>query len=280
MTSESARRRFRETVVPHLDDSYSLAKWLSGNASDAEDIVQDAALRALVALERGFVDNPRAWFLKITRNAALTWMARNRPKTLSFAGDLTDLESWEDPSRLEAPPDAEQSLIAAERSEQVRRAIADLPSPFRETLVMRDINGLNYREIADATEAPIGTVMSRLSRARAVIAKALGASASTNPWTRKRDSRSRPRSTANLTPPTRWRSSAKWPKIPICARPLNGSPPLGTRCAHSRRRKARRTLCARGFWPWSRSRPWSALAGAPLSGRLWPWPPLWRRSPC
>jgi RNA polymerase sigma factor (sigma-70 family) len=175
MTSESARRRFRDVVAPSLDDAYSLAKWLSGSASDAEDIVQEAAMRALVALERTSVDSPRAWFLRIVRNAALTWIARNRPKALSFVGDLTDLELMEDPLRLEPAVDAEQALIAAEEGERVRRAIAELPSPLRETLVMRDVNGLNYREIAEATEAPLGTVMSRLSRARASIARTMGA---------------------------------------------------------------------------------------------------------
>jgi RNA polymerase sigma factor (sigma-70 family) len=175
MSSEGARRRFRDSVAPWLDDSYSLAKWLSGSAADAEDIVQEAAVRALVALENSRVDNPRAWFLKVTRNAALTWIARNRPKALAFVGDLGDLELLEDPARGEPTANAEDALLAEERGELVRGAIAALPSPLKETLVMRDINGLNYREIAEATEAPIGTVMSRLSRARAAIAKSLGA---------------------------------------------------------------------------------------------------------
>ncbi len=175
MTSENARRRFREIIAPHLDDAYSLARWLSGSATDAEDITQDAAVRALAALESTRVENPRAWVLKITRNSALAWIARNRPKALSFVGDLTDLELREELARSEPVPDAEQGLIASERTERVRRAISALPSPLKETLVMRDVNGLSYREIAEATEAPIGTVMSRLSRARAALVKALGA---------------------------------------------------------------------------------------------------------
>ena len=80
MTSENASRRFRDIVMPNLDDAYSLAKWLSGNGADAEDIVQEAAIRALTALERLTVANPRAWFLTIVRNTALTWIAKNRPK--------------------------------------------------------------------------------------------------------------------------------------------------------------------------------------------------------
>jgi RNA polymerase sigma-70 factor (ECF subfamily) len=175
MTSDSARRRFREIVAPWLDDSYLLAKWMSGSAADAEDIVQDAAIRALAALAQTNVDNPRAWFLGITRNAALTWMARNRPRAIAFVGDAEDLQRLEDPARGEPPADAEATLIAAEREESVRRAIAALPSPLKETLVMRDVNGASYREIAEALDAPIGTVMSRLSRARAAVAKCLGA---------------------------------------------------------------------------------------------------------
>jgi RNA polymerase sigma-70 factor (ECF subfamily) len=175
MTDEAARRRFREVVAPSLDDAYSLARYLAGNGTDAEDIVQEAAMRALNALERSVVDNPRAWFLRIVRNAALTWIARNRPKAISFTGDLTDLELMEDPTIIEPVQNPEQILIAGEERETVRRAIADLPSPLRETLIMREVNGLNYREIADATETPLGTVMSRLSRARAMVAKSLGA---------------------------------------------------------------------------------------------------------
>lgn len=175
MTSETVRRRFQEVVASSLDDAYSLAKWLSGNGSDAEDIVQEAAMRALVALERASVDSPRAWFLRIVRNTALSWIARNRPRALSFAGDLTDLELLEDPALFEPAPNAEQILIADQEGDAVRRGIAELPSPLRETLILREVNGLNYREIAEATESPIGTVMSRLSRARAILAKALGA---------------------------------------------------------------------------------------------------------
>jgi RNA polymerase sigma factor (sigma-70 family) len=175
MTTENASRRFHEVVIPNLDDAYSLAKWLSGNGTDAEDIVQDAAMRALNALERSIVDTPRAWFFRIVRNTALTWIAKNRPKALSFAGDMTDLELKEDLAFSEPAPDAEQVLIAAQDGERVRRAIADLPSPFKETLILREVNGLNYREIAAATESPLGTVMSRLARARAAMVKSLGA---------------------------------------------------------------------------------------------------------
>jgi RNA polymerase sigma factor (sigma-70 family) len=170
-----AQRRFREIVPPLLDDAYTLAKWLSHSATDAEDIVQDAALRALKALETAAVERPKPWFLAIVRNAAMTWIARNRPKILAYAGDLSDLGAIDMRQGEDGALNPEQTLIALEDGERVRRAIAALPSPYLETLVMRDVNGLSYREIADITEAPTGTVMSRLARARALLAKILKA---------------------------------------------------------------------------------------------------------
>jgi RNA polymerase sigma factor (sigma-70 family) len=170
-----AQRRFGEIVPPLLDDAYTLAKWLSQSATDAEDIVQDAALRALKALETAAVERPKPWFLAIVRNAAMTWIAHNRPKTLAYAGDLKDLDAIDMRQGEDGPLNPEQALIALQDGERVRRAIAALPSPYLETLVMRDVNGLSYREIAEATGAPIGTVMSRLARARALLAKILKA---------------------------------------------------------------------------------------------------------
>jgi len=172
LTSPIAERRFREIVPPLLDDAYTLAKWLSQSPTDAEDIVQDAALRALSALATVSVDRPKPWFLAIVRNAAMTFMARNRRKTLAYAGDMADLDAL-DARRDDAAPNPEQELIAMQDGERVRQAIASLPSPFLETLVMRDVNGLSYREIAEATETPVGTVMSRLARARAMLARML-----------------------------------------------------------------------------------------------------------
>ena len=173
MSNAIAEQRFREIVPPLLDDAYSLAKWLCHSPTDAEDIVQDAAIRALQALATVSVDRPKPWFLAIVRNAAMTFMARNRRKTLAYVGDMTDLDTLDLPQGEEAAPDAEQELMALEDSERLRKAIAALPSPFLETLVMRDINGLSYREVAEATGTPVGTVMSRLARARAMLAKTL-----------------------------------------------------------------------------------------------------------
>jgi RNA polymerase sigma-70 factor (ECF subfamily) len=158
--------RFASVVMPHIDDAYRLAHWLTGNRTDAEDVVQDASLRAFRAI-RGFAGgSARGWVLSIVRNSAYSWLHKNRPAAVVT---VDDLEAVELAHAKPGDPDAETpeaALIAKADAEQLRAAIAALPAPFRETLVLRDIEGLDYREIAEATEVPIGTVMSRLARAR------------------------------------------------------------------------------------------------------------------
>ena len=154
--------------MPHLDDAYTLARWLSGNGADAEDIVQEACLRALRGLDRYAGGNARAWLLAITRNTTFTWLARNRPKTLVITEDIEALA----PADGAATP--EDALIAKAGAAELELAIAALPPPFKETLVLRDINGLSYRDIAEITGAPLGTVMSRLARARGFLIAVLG----------------------------------------------------------------------------------------------------------
>jgi RNA polymerase sigma factor (sigma-70 family) len=158
--------RFTRVVVPHLDDAYNLAYWLTGNRADAEDAVQDASLRALRAINNFAGGNARAWMLCIVRNAAYSLLRKNRPGAVVA---VEDLEAVEIASAKPYGPDddtPESALIARTDAEYLRAAIAALPTPFRETLVLREINGLDYREIAEVTEVPIGTVMSRLARAR------------------------------------------------------------------------------------------------------------------
>jgi RNA polymerase sigma factor (sigma-70 family) len=160
------RARFATVVVPHLGDAFALARWLTGNRADAEDVVQEASLRAYRAIA-GFADgNARAWVLTIVRHTAYTWLRRNRSSTLVMVDDLEAVERTQaDPSdRDSATPETE--LIAKADAARLEAAIAGLPAPFKETLVLRDIQGLDYREIAEITEVPIGTVMSRLARAR------------------------------------------------------------------------------------------------------------------
>jgi RNA polymerase sigma factor (sigma-70 family) len=157
---------FRNVVLPHLDAAYNLAHWLTGNRSDAEDVVQDASLRAFRGI-RGFAGgSSRAWVLRIVRNTAYSWLRKNRPAAVVTVEDLEALEATHaKPTDLDAET-PEAALIAKIDAERLRAEIEALPTPFRETLVLRDIEGLNYREIAEATEVPIGTVMSRLARAR------------------------------------------------------------------------------------------------------------------
>ena len=176
VTSESARRRFAEMVLPHLDDAYGLARWLTGNGTDAEDVVQDACMRALASLDTATIDRPRAWVLTIVRNTAFTWLAKNRPKAVMLTDDAQLLEAAaaKQPS---GAPDPEEALIAASDQAALEAAIKALPHVFREVIVMREVNGLSYREIAAAIGAPVGTVMSRLGRARALLIEKLGSRA-------------------------------------------------------------------------------------------------------
>jgi RNA polymerase sigma-70 factor (ECF subfamily) len=172
VTTDAARGRFTEIVLPHLDDAYTLARWMTGNAPDAEDVVQDACMRALRALETTAVERPRSWVLAIVRNTALTWMAKNRSNNVtSIDGEdgVADLPQLADPS-----PSPEEAVITRADQGTVRAAIAALPEVFREAIVMREINGLSYREIAQAAGIPIGTVMSRLARARMMLMNTLG----------------------------------------------------------------------------------------------------------
>jgi RNA polymerase sigma factor (sigma-70 family) len=165
--------RFRIVVLPYIDEAYRLARWLTGNGTDAEDVVQDASLRAFRAIRDYAGGNPRAWVLSIVRNTAYSWMRKNRPETIISVDDLetVELEHVNPNERSDDTPEA--SLIAKVDAEQLRTAIAKLPAPFRETLVLRDIEGLDYQEIAEATEVPIGTVMSRLARARRRLSAAI-----------------------------------------------------------------------------------------------------------
>jgi RNA polymerase sigma factor (sigma-70 family) len=166
--------RFATVVLPHLDDAYRLANWLTGNRTDAEDVVQDASLRAFRAIQGFAGGSARAWLLKIVRNTAYAWLRKNRPTAILT---VDDLEAVELAQAKPSDPDTETpetTLLAKIDAEELRQAISSLPAPFRETLVLRDILGLDYREIAQATEVPIGTVMSRLARARHRLTVTLG----------------------------------------------------------------------------------------------------------
>jgi RNA polymerase sigma factor (sigma-70 family) len=151
---------FEQEVLPHLDAAYNLARWLTRNEHDAEDIVQEAYLRAFRFFAGFRGGDARAWLLKIVRNTCYTWLYANRPlqEATEFDEDLF-------------PPDApaptpEEIVLHNDRGTLLRKALEKLPSNFREVLILRELEGMSYREIANITGMPAGTVMSSLSRAR------------------------------------------------------------------------------------------------------------------
>lgn len=173
VNGKSSAERFGDVVLPHLADALTLARWLTGNADDAEDVVQDACLKAYAGIGGYSGGNARAWLLAIVRNASYSWLAKNRPRSLIVAGNLADLEELA-PDRELDTDGPEAALIAKSDVAALEAAIAGLPHPFREVVVLRDINGLSYREVAAMLCLPIGTVMSRLSRARGLLIAQLG----------------------------------------------------------------------------------------------------------
>ena len=150
--------RFEQAVLPHLGAAYNLARWLTRNADDADDVVQEAYLRAYQFFDSFHGGDGRAWLLKIVRNTCYTWLEKNRPREPMTTFDETRH------SAPAAEPDA--PLVASEDRELLRQALGELPDEFREAIVLRELEGMSYREIAAVTGAPIGTVMSRLARAR------------------------------------------------------------------------------------------------------------------
>lgn len=175
--NQDDRNAFDEVFLPYLPEAYRLAQWLAGNASDAEDIVQEAAIRALRGIKGFGAINPRAWSLAIVRNTALSWLTKNRPKTVTYIDDLNPAEQQEleyeglHGTKIETPEEA--ALLKAD-AEAIQKALAQLPAQFREVIVLREINQMNYRDIAEITNVPIGTVMSRLSRGRGLLMELLG----------------------------------------------------------------------------------------------------------
>jgi RNA polymerase sigma-70 factor (ECF subfamily) len=175
--NKDERAVFDEVFLPHMAEAYRLAQWLTGNSYDAEDVVQEAALRAFRGIKSFGAVNARAWSLTIVRNTAYSWLTKNRAKSLVFTDDLSVTEQQElelegsQGTRIETPE--EIALFKAE-AEDVQRALAQLPAHFREVIVLREMNQLNYRDIAEITNVPIGTVMSRLSRGRQLLIALLG----------------------------------------------------------------------------------------------------------
>jgi RNA polymerase sigma-70 factor, ECF subfamily len=159
------RVRFDQVVLPHLDAAFNLARWLLRGRADAEDVAQDAMLRAFRFFSGFHGGDARAWVLQIVRNTCYSWLEKNRPLELS-----TEFDEGLYP---QSGADPETLAIAGDNRERLTRALEDLPPRFREVLVLRELEGCSYKEIAAVTSVPIGTVMSTLARARQRLQRAL-----------------------------------------------------------------------------------------------------------
>ncbi len=158
MDNETAR--FEQTILPHLDAAYNLARWLTGNEHDARDMVQESFLRALRFFGNFRGGDARAWLLTIVRNTVYTWLKRRQTRNHLLQAE-EDMEKFEDVS-----VNPEQLLERSANIKLVRDAIAQLPAEFREVVVLREMENFSYKEIADIVGVRIGTVMSRLARGR------------------------------------------------------------------------------------------------------------------
>jgi RNA polymerase sigma-70 factor (ECF subfamily) len=156
----SVSERFEQAILTHLDAAHNLARWLVRSPADADDVVQESCLRALRFFDGFRGGDSRAWLLKIVRNTCYSWVRKNRPAEISDEFD----EMLHTPEQTTDSPEAR--LISRGESDRVRKALEALPLTFREVLVLREIEGLSYKEIADVTGVAMGTVMSSLSRAR------------------------------------------------------------------------------------------------------------------
>jgi RNA polymerase sigma factor (sigma-70 family) len=152
--------RFEEVILPHMDAAYNLARWLARNDHDAEDLVQESYLRAFKFFGSFHGANARGWLLTIVRNTCYTWFRENRAEelTTSFNEEIHSTEA--------DPFDPQKLLLQRESSQLLKQALEELPLEFREVLVLRELEGLSYKEIAVIADIPPGTVMSRLARAR------------------------------------------------------------------------------------------------------------------
>ena len=163
MANLSREAQFEAVVMPHLDAAHNLARWLMRDSAAAEDVLQEAMLRALTYFASFRGTNPRGWLLQIVRNTAYSSL---KPQPESVPADVVEDEL------VAADEDPETALIHTEGRRRADRLIAALPAELRETLVLRELEELSYKEIAEITRAPIGTVMSRLWRARRMIVDA------------------------------------------------------------------------------------------------------------
>lgn len=163
LANDTRLNRFEQVILPHLDSAYNLARWLTGHDQDAQDVVQEACLRAFRAFDNFYGDNGRAWLLTIVRNTAYNSLQKNKSLRVMTPFD-EELHGGARASEVVTPLSL---LRGAEDERNLRAAVEALPAEFREALILRHQDGLSYRKIACIAGVPIGTVMSRLARARA-----------------------------------------------------------------------------------------------------------------
>ena len=161
---DDKRRRFEAAALPHFDAAYNLARWLTRSPADADDVVQEAMLRAFRGFEGFRGTDAKPWLLTIVRNVFLSTIPRKR-----HAGIEPLPDDSQDGALLDGAPDPEHVAIGTDHGRKLDRIISGLPEEFREVLILREMEDMSYRDIAQATGAPIGTVMSRLARARALV---------------------------------------------------------------------------------------------------------------
>jgi RNA polymerase sigma-70 factor, ECF subfamily len=175
MDSSIRRARFEREVLPHLDAAYNLARWLLRNDQDAEDVTQDSMLRAYRFFDGFRGANAKAWLLAIVRNASYSWLARKRLGAAVVGADVSPSFDDADPADGAATEETPESLLATKiELAALQGSLDELPVEFREVLVLRELEELSYKEISAAADIPLGTVMSRLARARALLQRKLG----------------------------------------------------------------------------------------------------------
>jgi RNA polymerase sigma-70 factor (ECF subfamily) len=165
---ESRLRLFEEIILPHLNAAYNLARWLTRNEHDAEDVVQEAYLRAFRFFDGYRGGEGKSWLLEIVRNTCFTWRRREKRNLATVVFDEAAHTS------CVSPPNQEEALVDAANRTILQSCIEGLPETFREVLVMRDLEEMSYRQIAEVAGLPAGTVMSRLSRARKRLEECVG----------------------------------------------------------------------------------------------------------